>query len=82
MLEAMARDAPPLDLPNMLTARQICERVGIGSGTLYRWLAEGRFPQPRKFSPRMVRWYASDVEEWAAKREEQPAEPPPKKKRR
>ena len=35
---------------------------GASSSTIYRWIAKGILPEPRRLSPRYIGWRASDVE--------------------
>ena len=36
----------------------------IGATTLWRWVKEGKFPQPIKLSTRVTVWRAEDVRAW------------------
>lgn len=38
--------------------------VPSSRATWYKWMAEGRAPQPVRLSPRMVAWRAGTVREW------------------
>lgn len=38
--------------------------TGVSETTLRRWAAEGRFPKPVKFGPRLTRWSRTAVETW------------------
>lgn len=35
---------------------------GASSSTIYRWIAKGILPEPRRISPRYIGWRLSDVE--------------------
>lgn len=52
-----------------LTFRDVCERLRIGSTTLYRWIHTEGFPAGKKLGPRAVRWSESDIREWEKSRE-------------
>lgn len=39
--------------------------VPVGSSTLWRWVAAGKFPAPVKLSERVTAWRAADVQAWA-----------------
>lgn len=42
------------------------DRIFPGShSSLWRFVAEGRFPKPLKISPRMTVWRAEDIHSWA-----------------
>ena len=49
-----------------LRERHVCIRYDFGKSTLYRWIAEGRFPAGTKFGPRMRRWDLTELEAWEA----------------
>jgi excisionase family DNA binding protein len=48
----------------MLTAREVAERLDIGLRTIWKWTAEGRFPAPVRWgrTGRVVRWRLKDIE--------------------
>ena len=41
-------------------------RYGVSTSTLYRWMAEGRFPSPIKLGPGAVAWRESALREFDA----------------
>lgn len=47
-----------------LTAKQVANRLAISTKTLSRWVAAGKFPQPRKLGDRSLRWSAESVAEF------------------
>lgn len=47
--------------------REVKRRFCISKSTLYRWIKESDFPEPTRFSPRLVRWNINEVEEWGKK---------------
>ena len=57
----------------LLHRPQVLELLGVGFGTLYAWMREGRFPLPIELGPTggsntaMV-WFADEVDEWIAAR--------------
>ena len=63
----------PHDIPTTGYLRQ-SQLVGpilpIGATTLWRWVKEGKFPQPIKLSPRVTAWRAEDVRDWMARHQE------------
>jgi prophage regulatory protein len=46
----------------LLTARDVAFRLNIGERTVWRWVAAGKLPKPIRYSPRLVRWRAHDIE--------------------
>ncbi len=42
--------------------------TGLGRSTIYRLMAESRFPSPVKLSTRAVAWRRSDLDRWSAER--------------
>ena len=41
-------------------------RYGFSTSTLYRWMAEGRFPKPDQLGPNTVAWRESSLREYDA----------------
>lgn len=55
--------APPfVGSREWLTAKQVAGILDISERTVYRWLANGKLPQPVRYSPRTVRWRSGDIE--------------------
>jgi prophage regulatory protein len=48
----------------LLRASDVRRIAGIAHSTLYRWVADGRFPRPVRVSERAVRWRSEDVVAW------------------
>lgn len=48
----------------MLTRREVTSMVGVSCATIYRWMEEGTFPNPIKFTARCVRWRQSEIQNW------------------
>lgn len=42
--------------------------TGLGRSTIYRLMAEDRFPKPVQLSTRAVGWRLSDLQDWSAAR--------------
>lgn len=49
----------------MLSAKEVARKLGIGVRTWRRLVAMGRAPQPRRFNCRLVRWVAEDIDAYA-----------------
>lgn len=52
----------------LLRVREVLDRTGLRRSTLYRLMAEGKFPRPRQLGMRAVAWVESEVEEWIGAR--------------
>ena len=52
----------------LMSRKQVEELAGIGRSTIYKMMAEGRFPRPVKISEYGVRWIRSEVEAWIESR--------------
>jgi len=48
----------------LLRLRDVKEKTGPGSSTIYRRIAEGTFPVPRSLGPNTVRWLESEIDAW------------------
>ena len=67
-------DAPPgasvppePELPaddTMLRTKDVLRITGLSLSTLKRMVADSRFPQPMRISPRRLGWPARDVKQW------------------
>lgn len=67
MAKPKPQPLPPLDDP-WLTPAEVCQRVCMSKPTLYRHLAAGAFPEPVRFTARIVRWRASAIAAYEASR--------------
>lgn len=47
---------------------EVQHRVGLGRSTIYRWMAEGKFPKPVQLGGYSVAWAEDDVEHWITER--------------
>lgn len=50
----------------LLSIRDVCRKVAMGKSTVYRWIAEGRFPHGIELAPQLVRWSESEIDVWIA----------------
>ncbi|VWD00202.1 phage transcriptional regulator AlpA [Burkholderia lata] len=48
--------------------KEVSNKVGLGESTLYRMMAEGRFPKPFEIVPKRNAWIESDIDDWIAER--------------
>lgn len=53
------------DDEDLLTLREVRAKVGLGSSTIYRRMADGTFPRPRNLGGGTVRWMRGDIRRWA-----------------
>jgi prophage regulatory protein len=60
--------APPAlaYLDELLTVNDLIALLKISRRSVWRWVAEGRLPQPVRYSATCVRWKASVIETWLA----------------
>ena len=45
-----------------LRVQQIAESLGVSKSTIWRWVSEGRLPEPFKLAGRTTVWCAEDVQ--------------------
>jgi len=62
----------------LLPRAEVLYRTGMAKSTLYHRVFAGTFPRPVHISPRSVRWVASQVDAWVARKiaAEYPAQEP------
>ena len=46
------------------TDKDAAQRFGVSRITIHRWVRDGDFPKPVKFSSCCTRWAADDLELW------------------
>ena len=56
-------DYTPL-LDRLLRLPEVKTRTGLGRSSIYRLVATGSFPRPRKLAERAVAWRESDIQTW------------------
>jgi prophage regulatory protein len=52
----------------LIRLKEVQHRVGLGRSTIYRWMAEGRFPEPVRLGGHAVAWADDDIDTWIASR--------------
>ncbi len=52
----------------LLTRRQVEEKCGISTSSIYRLLAAKQFPEPIRISARGIRWPESELQRWLESR--------------
>ena len=58
----------------LLNVKQVCYILGVARATLYRWVDNGNFPEPKKLSKTRsgrIAWSEGDVQAWIAARPQQ-----------
>jgi len=48
----------------VLRLAQVIDSTGLGRSTIYKYIAEGKFPIPLQLSERCVGWLESEVQQW------------------
>lgn len=62
-------ERPGARTDRILRKPELLEVTGLSSATVYRWMAEGSFPQPVRLGANSIGWRSSEVQEWIASRE-------------
>ncbi len=60
--------APVPDSAVLLRIGSVTRLIGLGRSTIYRLMAESRFPAPVRLSTRAIAWRRSDLDRWSAER--------------
>ena len=55
-------------MPVFLRMPTVMRMTGLGRSTIYRLIAEHKFPSPVRLGPRAVAWRSSDLDEWSEAR--------------
>ena len=58
----------PSETQQLLTRPEVESRSRLATSTIYRLMRSGQFPEPIRIGPRAVRWRASDLDAWLARR--------------
>jgi len=59
-----AAAALPRQTPRLIRLPEVKHRVGLGRSTIYRWMAEGKFPKPVQLGGYSVAWAEDEIEQW------------------
>lgn len=59
---------PASDPAVFLRMGAVTRLTGLGRSTIYRLIAEAKFPTPVRLSNRAVAWRRSDLDRWSAER--------------
>jgi prophage regulatory protein len=77
-VSAIAREAAALTPPapiEFLRIRKVAARLGVGTSTLYAWIAKGTFPKPTKIGAKTIVWPVEQIDAWARAQIEQSQQP-------
>ncbi|CAN0626458.1 prophage regulatory protein [Burkholderia multivorans] len=55
-----------------LRIKDVAAKVGLGQSTIYRMMAEGRFPKSFEIAPKRSAWLELDIDTWLAERAGRP----------
>ncbi len=48
----------------LIRLAEVKHRVGLSRSTIYRWMAEGRFPRPARLGNYIVAWEEQVIDDW------------------
>jgi prophage regulatory protein len=57
-----------MELAVFLRIGAVTRLTGLGRSTIYRMMAEARFPTPVRLASRAVAWRRTDLDRWSAER--------------
>ena len=59
-------------------AKGVAALAGVSVATVYRWVAAGYLPPPRRIGPNVSGWLSSEIDEWLRSRPLEGCIPPEK----
>lgn len=63
-----SQSSPTSDAPDLLRMPKVMQQTGLGRSTIYRLIAERRFPKAVRLTGRAVGWRAADLRQWVDSR--------------
>lgn len=60
-----AADSLGIDSSLFLRMRAVVRMTGLGRSTIYRLVAENKFPSPVRLASRAIAWRRVDLERWS-----------------
>ncbi len=54
----------PSCVTRLIRLPEVMSRVGLGRSTIYRWMAEEKFPKPVRLGGHSVAWPENEIEAW------------------
>lgn len=67
-LDLAANDHTGADASFFLRMRAVTRMTGLGRSTIYRLVAQDKFPSPVRLANRAVAWRRTDLERWSEAR--------------
>jgi prophage regulatory protein len=58
----------PQQPPRFIRRPEVLRRLALSKSTLYRLIADGSLPRPRRVSPRIVAWPENEIAAYVATR--------------
>jgi prophage regulatory protein len=55
-------------MPVFLRMPTVIRMTGLGRSTIYRLIADRKFPSPVRLGPRAVAWRRADLDQWSEAR--------------
>jgi prophage regulatory protein len=70
MSQTQTETKPPVDAQPAVFVRMpaVVRMTGLGRSTIYRLMADDKFPSPVRLAKRAVAWRRIDLEQWRAGR--------------
>jgi prophage regulatory protein len=62
------KEMPTADASQFLRIRAVTRLTGLGRSTIYRLVAQDKFPTPVRLASRAVGWRRADLERWGETR--------------
>lgn len=66
--QSPSKEPSPTETLTFLRLPAVTRLTGLGRSTIYRLVAEDKFPPPVKLSSRVIGWHQADLERWSAAR--------------
>ncbi len=45
-----------------LNVKEVADRYGVDTSTIWRWRKRGQFPEPKRFGPQTLRWNVAELQ--------------------
>lgn len=58
----------PRRVTRLIRLKEVQHRVGLGRSTIYRWMAEGKFPKPVQLGGYAIAWAEDVIQAWIVSR--------------
>ncbi len=65
---AIGTALPFVDAAQLLRMKAVTRLTGLGRSTIYRLIAQGKFPTPVRLATRAVAWRRIELERWCEAR--------------